>query len=307
MDKEKSDAELLAISDRLRAQDNRATQHPMFCLQKLVRDVGYVPGYGDGETVWIDMQSGDYEEVAPETEGAEEFGYKDRWETVMVAFTEQGIKDYMCKNGHNVQRVAYNGQTRIYVESFRRCDEMIKIREFLLSGRPDPVAALEQEHKRILRQVIEAWTIRCDAHRGATEAAEARVAALEAEVARLKEQRANLEAERDAAFDALGDYEIDDEPTTHEAGEPGLLKRMVLSLVDQIREGNRRSTALLAGRDELELLIGAMYSATEIYPLTDEEDSRLNDVLQKLRDKAPAAEGGADHRALAEAQKGGAK
>ena len=258
MDKEKSDAELLAISDRLRAQDNRATQHPMFCLQKLVRDVGYVPGYGDGETVWIDMQSGDYEEVAPETEGAEEFGYKDRWETVMVAFTEQGIKDYMCKNGHNVQRVAYNGQTRIYVESFRRCDEMIKIREFLLSGRPDPVAALE------------------------------------AEVARLKEQRANLEAERDAAFDALGDYEIDDEPTTHEAGEPGLLKRMVLSLVDQIREGNRRSTALLAGRDELELLIGAMYSATEIYPLTDEEDSRLNDVLQKLRDKAPAAEGGAE-------------
>ena len=234
---------------------------------------------------------------------------------------------------------------------------------------PDPVAAMEQEHKRILRQVIEAWTIRCDAHRGATEAAEARVAALEAEVARLKEclkeithvfettpgphgcdptdcptfydgcnctvenlvglfkdadtlrtknaaleaevarlkeQRANLEAERDAAFDALGDYEIDDEPTTHEAGEPGLLKHMVLSLVDQIREGNRRSTALLAGRDELELLIGAMYSATEIYPLTDEEDSRLNDVLQKLRDKAPAAEGGADHRALAEAQKGGA-
>ena len=161
-------------------------------------------------------------------------------------------------------------------------------------SRPDPVAAMEQEHKRILRQVIEAWTIRCDAHRGATEAAEARVAALEAEVARLKEQRANLEAERDAAFDALGDYEIDDEPTTHEAGEPGLLKHMVLSLVDQIREGNRRSTALLAGRDELELLIGAMYSATEIYPLTDEEDSRLNDVLQKLRDKAPAAEGGAE-------------
>ena len=283
MNKEKSDAALLAISDRLRAQDNRATQHPMFCLQKLVRDVGYVPGYGDGETVWIDMQSGDYEEVAPETEGAEEFGYKDRWETVMVAFTEQGIKDYMCKNGHNVQRVAYNGQTRIYVESFRRCDEMIKIREFLLSGRPDPVAALEQEHKRILRQVIEAWTIRCDAHRGATEAAEARVAALEAQLAEYRDRawraesqltiRVALRKELEAAL-GFADGETYDEA--------------------KFAEAVKKVSALLAGRDELELLIGAMYSATEIYPLTDEEDSRLNDVLQKLRDKAPAAEGGAE-------------
>lgn len=48
------------------------------------------------------------------------------------------------------------------------------------------IADLEQEYERKLRQVIETWTIRCDAHRGATEAAEARVAELEAELAEVK-------------------------------------------------------------------------------------------------------------------------
>ena len=120
------------ISKRLREQDNRCTSNPMFCLQIKIRDTGYDPQYADGDTVWIDMQSGDYEEVEPNTEGAEEFGYKDRWETVMVAFTEQGIEDYMRQDGHNVKRMAYNGETRIYVESFNRCDEMVAVRKLLM-------------------------------------------------------------------------------------------------------------------------------------------------------------------------------
>ena len=119
-------------ADRLRTQDNRCTAEPMFCLQIKVRDIGYDPKYSEGNTVWIDMQSGDCDEVPPESEGAEEFGYKDRWETVMVAFTEQGLLDYMMLDGHNVKRRAYNGETRIYVESFRRCDEMISIRAALM-------------------------------------------------------------------------------------------------------------------------------------------------------------------------------
>jgi hypothetical protein len=105
----------------------------MFCLQIKVRDVGYDPNYCI-DTVWIDMESGEYEEVAPKTEGAEEFGYKDRWETVMVAFTEEGLQDYMRQDGHNVKRRAHNGETRIYVESFWRCSEMIRIRNWLLSN-----------------------------------------------------------------------------------------------------------------------------------------------------------------------------
>jgi hypothetical protein len=119
------------IAERLQKQDNRCTAEPMFCLQIKVRDAGYDKNYSE-DTVWINMMSGDYEEVPPGTEGAEEFGFKDRWETVMVAFTEQGILDYMAKDGHNVKRRAYKGETRIYVESFHRCDEMIRIRHSLL-------------------------------------------------------------------------------------------------------------------------------------------------------------------------------
>lgn len=126
--------DLLDISDRLRKQDNRCTAEPMFCLQIKVCDIGYDPRYTDGNTVWINTQSGEYEEVEPYTEGADEFGYKERWETVMVAFTEQGIEDYMRQDGHNVRRRAYKGETRIYVESFRRCDEMVRIRQFLMSN-----------------------------------------------------------------------------------------------------------------------------------------------------------------------------
>jgi hypothetical protein len=132
-DSEASVSRLLPdIKTRLGEQDNRCTAEPMFCLQIKVRDIGYDPNYVDGNTVWIDTQNGDYDEVPPESEGAEEFGYKDRWETVMVAFTEQGLLDYMTVDGHNVKRRAYNGETRIFVESFRRCDEMIRIRRALL-------------------------------------------------------------------------------------------------------------------------------------------------------------------------------
>ena len=121
---------LLDISERLRTQDNRCTAEPMFCLQIKMRDTGYDPNYAS-DIVWIDMQSGDYEEVAPETPGAKAFGYNDRWETVMVAFTEQGLLDYMDLDGHNVKQRAHNGETRIYVESFRRCNEMIRVRQAL--------------------------------------------------------------------------------------------------------------------------------------------------------------------------------
>jgi len=126
--------DLLDISERLRTQDNQCTAEPMFCLQIKVRDTGYDPNYA-ADTVWINMQGGDYEEVPPQTPGAEEFGYQDRWETVMVAFTQQGLLDYMDKDGHNVKRRAHNGETRIYVESFMRCDEMIRVRQALMSSK----------------------------------------------------------------------------------------------------------------------------------------------------------------------------
>jgi hypothetical protein len=117
---------LMDIARRLRDQDNRCTHEPMFCVQQKRREVGFDPAYSS-ETVWINMQSGDYEEVPPETPDAQEFGYKDYWETVMVCFTLSGCQDYLKANGHNLK------ETRIYVESFSRCDEMIRIRHALLA------------------------------------------------------------------------------------------------------------------------------------------------------------------------------
>lgn len=120
---------LLEIAARLRTQDNRITENPMFCVQTKKRDV--VPEGFSCDTVWVL----DGEEVDEGTEGAEEYNIRERWETVMVAFTEEGCKEYLRQNGHNLS------EPRIYVESFNRCPEMIAIRKWLLSlenGRDEP-------------------------------------------------------------------------------------------------------------------------------------------------------------------------
>jgi hypothetical protein len=120
-------------------QDNRCTADPMFCLQVLIRDMPYDPSYFD-TLCWHDgaNETTIYDDDPdfpgePEGEQWDKFGYKDRWETVMVAFTEAGLLEYMELDGHNVKRLAFRGQTRIYVESFRRCPEMIAIREDLMA------------------------------------------------------------------------------------------------------------------------------------------------------------------------------
>lgn len=117
---------LIQIGERLKTQDNRITQNPMFCVQELKRDYGYSPEWVT-DTVWF--YDGD---IVPEgTPGATQSGYKDRWQTVMVAFTEAGCEEYLRLNGHN-----HRGETRIYVESFNRCPEMIAIRDFLIANAP---------------------------------------------------------------------------------------------------------------------------------------------------------------------------
>lgn len=113
---------LTEISERLRTQDNRITENPMFCVQTKRRDV--VPEGFSSESVWVV----DGEEVEEGTADAEEYNICERWETVMVAFTEEGCKEYLRQNGHNLS------EPRIYVESFNRCPEMIAVRGFLMAG-----------------------------------------------------------------------------------------------------------------------------------------------------------------------------
>lgn len=127
------------ISERLKTQDNRLTAEPMFCLQILCRDIGYDASYSD-KVCWVNSEQDeiiydddpDFKE--PEGDGWDEFGYVDRWETVMVAFTEGGLNEYMACDGHNVKRRAFREQTRIFVESFYRCHEMIGIRKALMES-----------------------------------------------------------------------------------------------------------------------------------------------------------------------------
>ena len=124
---------LLSITERLNTQDNQCTADPMFCVQEKKRDVGYDSAYSDN-VCWVEC--GGEEIIYDDDKGFkrptgyewEKFGYRDRWETVMVAFTEEGCKEYIRQNGHN-----HRGELKIYVESFRRCPEMIGIRNFLIS------------------------------------------------------------------------------------------------------------------------------------------------------------------------------
>ena len=119
-------SELQNIAHNLRTQDNRITQNPMFCVQTLHRDI--VPEEFANESIWVrDGEEIEWSEVDSNTK---QYGVKNRWETVMVAFTEEGCKEYLRQNGHNLNK------PRIYVESFNRCPEMIAIRDWLLASVP---------------------------------------------------------------------------------------------------------------------------------------------------------------------------
>ena len=133
------DVGLAMIGERLRTQDNRCTAAPMFCVQIKRRDVGYDPAYTSG-LCWhhVEKERTKYDDdkgfKVPKERGWERSAYKDRWETVMVAFTEKGCDEYLELNGHNDRRVAFRGEVRIYAESFNRCPEMLAIREHLMAN-----------------------------------------------------------------------------------------------------------------------------------------------------------------------------
>jgi len=131
--------DLSHIGEQLRTQDNRMTSNPMFQVRIKVRDVGYDSNFASGHC-WRDSANeetiyDDDKDFKGEPDGSEweEFGYRDRWEIVMIAFTQKGCEEYLRLNGHNDRRRAFRGEVEIYVDSFNRCPEMIAIREALMS------------------------------------------------------------------------------------------------------------------------------------------------------------------------------
>ena len=121
-----------------RIKNDHLTAEPMFCLQIKVRDLWFDPTYSENE-YWWNPETGEmaYDDEEGEPEDLSDwdgpFGYRDRWETVMVALTQKGIDEYMKENGHNVRKLAHRGEVRSYVDSFYRCPEMIAIRKYLMS------------------------------------------------------------------------------------------------------------------------------------------------------------------------------
>lgn len=130
--------ELKAIGELIRTQDNRITDAPIFIVQREVREWGYDPYYAE-EFKWVHLEGDGHEadeEQAERLEGLDgncedtspwaKVYYKDRWQFVTACFTEQGCKDYLRQNGHNL------GKTRIYADGSYRNDEYRKVRKALM-------------------------------------------------------------------------------------------------------------------------------------------------------------------------------
>lgn len=104
--------QIAAIIERLHTQDNRITANPLFAVRQKRRIYGLDTDYCDnaawildGETITV----GPGEKPPP---GARKVGYLDKWEFVTGCFTEQGCKDFIACNGHNLNEpdiYAYGG------------------------------------------------------------------------------------------------------------------------------------------------------------------------------------------------------
>lgn len=125
-----------AIGERIRTQDNRCTDQPIFIVQQKRRIFGIDRDYTD-DHAWVDNDGCEItctEEIANLEELEDDghcgdyrkVGYVDVWEFVTACFTEQGCKDYLELNGHNLDK------PRIYATSSYRNNEFRAVRDFLI-------------------------------------------------------------------------------------------------------------------------------------------------------------------------------
>jgi hypothetical protein len=126
--------EIVAIAERLHTQDNRITDNPLFAVQQMRRVYGVDADYRDG-FVWVDYDG----ELCEESPSARKVGYVDRWEFITGCLTEQGCKDYIKANGHNLH------EPRIYAYGSYRNAEFIALRKWLMSLHPGITEQKEPE------------------------------------------------------------------------------------------------------------------------------------------------------------------
>jgi hypothetical protein len=147
---------LLEVGKLIATQDNRCTDQPMFVVQQRRRIAGLDTDYCDN-IIWLCSEDdyseasaeeaaqleAEYQETGRERSGWTRTGYMDQWEFVTACFTEQGCKDYLKRDGHNLK------EPRIYAEGSYRNEEFRTIRNTLLKlaaqDRPTAVGAACQE------------------------------------------------------------------------------------------------------------------------------------------------------------------
>lgn len=127
------------IGENIRTQANRATSHPLFAVMQK-REIVVDGDYDHDRFVWVDEkghEATDHQKrrldlfIKNFREPPEKWRHlavKEINEFVTACFTEQGCKDYLDANGHNLR------YPFIYVFSAYRNAEFIAIREWLAKG-----------------------------------------------------------------------------------------------------------------------------------------------------------------------------
>jgi hypothetical protein len=152
-DAEQADEALRTIHGLLHTQDNRITAAPMFAVQQKRRvygiDTEYEPliawtndeGFEASPEDAARFETAYDHDCDAEQEGYRRIGYHEYWEFVTGCFTEQGCKDYLARNGHNLN------EPRIYAYGTYRNEEWKTIRDFLMSDRFSADAARTKDSK----------------------------------------------------------------------------------------------------------------------------------------------------------------
>ena len=134
------DDEIKRVGALIGADDYKhGTRDPIFLVQQKRRVYGFDSAYTD-ESEWIDDNTGEPvgEEKSKRLTALDNAGrpvpdkyrqvfYQDHWEYVQACFTREGAEAFIARQKHNLK------ETRIWVDSLFRNQEMIKIREYLIA------------------------------------------------------------------------------------------------------------------------------------------------------------------------------
>lgn len=141
-------AGISAIGELIRTQDNRITDQPFFAVMTK-REIVVSEDHDYDRICWVENQSGDYVEATEIQRRRLEAIYQGRYEVregwdrhamkeidvfVTGCFTEQGCKDYISRNGHNLNKPF------IYAFGSYRNEEYQMVRKFIMDMPETPTS-----------------------------------------------------------------------------------------------------------------------------------------------------------------------